>query len=105
PPLSRNTPTRCQLIDRTSVSAIGSGAIDCDPGAGRSNAADGVGQDEALHDCMARPARRPNNSPSSNELLASRLAPCTPVQATSPAANKPGSDVRPSRSVSTPPMK
>ena len=39
---------------------------------------------------MARPARAPNTTPSSSELLASRLAPCTPVQAASPAANKPG---------------
>ena len=50
------------------------------------------------------PARRPKTRPSSSELLARRLAPWTPVQATSPAANSPGTDVRPSRSVSTPPM-
>ena len=53
---------------------------------------------------IASAARAPNTSPSSSELLASRLAPCTPVQATSPAANRPETDVRPSRSVSTPPM-
>ena len=39
---------------------------------------------------MAAAARAPNTSPSSSELLASRLAPCTPVQATSPAANSLG---------------
>ena len=39
---------------------------------------------------IASAARAPNTSPSSSELLASRLAPCTPVQATSPAANRPG---------------
>ena len=38
---------------------------------------------------IASAARAPNTSPSSSELLASRLAPCTPVQATSPAANSP----------------
>ena len=35
---------------------------------------------------IAVAARAPKTSPSSSELLASRLAPCTPVQATSPAA-------------------
>ena len=48
---------------------------------------------------MAAAARAPNTSPSSSELLASRLAPWTPVHATSPAANRSGIDVRPSRSV------
>ena len=40
--------------------------------------------------CIAPAARAPNTSPSSSELLARRLAPCTPVQATSPAAYSPG---------------
>ena len=35
---------------------------------------------------MARAARSPNTNPSRSELLASRLAPCTPVHAASPAA-------------------
>ena len=35
---------------------------------------------------MATPARAPNTTPSSSELLASRFAPCAPVHATSPAA-------------------
>ena len=39
---------------------------------------------------MAVAARAPNTSPSSSELLARRLAPCTRVHATSPAANRPG---------------
>ena len=38
---------------------------------------------------IAPAARAPNTSPSSSELLASRLAPWTPVHATSPAANSP----------------
>ena len=46
----------------------------------------------------------PNTSPSSSELLASRLAPCAPVHATSPAAYSPGTEVRPRRSVDTPPI-
>src|SRR6266571_3175627 len=43
----------------------------------------------------ARPDRAPNTRPSRRELLASRLAPCTPVHATSPAAYSPGTEVRP----------
>ena len=42
--------------------------------------------------------------PSSRELDASRLAPCTPVQATSPQAYSPGTSVRPQMSVMTPPL-
>src|SRR5207253_393407 len=53
---------------------------------------------------IACPARAPKTNPSSRELLASRLAPCTPVAAASPAAYKPGSEVRPERSVFTPPI-
>ena len=52
----------------------------------------------------ASTARRPKTSPSSSELLASRLAPCAPVHATSPAAYSPGTEVRPRRSVDTPPI-
>ena len=52
----------------------------------------------------ACPARAPNTNPSSRELLANRLAPCTPVAAVSPAAYNPGSEVRPHRSVFTPPI-
>ena len=43
-------------------------------------------------------------SDSSSEFEASRFAPCTPVHATSPTAQSPGNDVRPSRSVATPPI-
>ena len=41
---------------------------------------------------MASTTRAPNTMPSSSELEARRLAPCTPEQATSPAAHSPGSD-------------
>ena len=41
----------------------------------------------------SRATRSENTSPSSSELDASRLAPCTPVQATSPAAQSPARDV------------
>ena len=47
--------------------------------------------------------RREKTSPSRSELEASRLAPCTPEQATSPVAYRPGTLVRPHRSVATPP--
>jgi len=46
-----------------------------------------------------------NTNPSSRELEASRLAPCTPEDATSPQAYKPTRLVAPSMSVSTPPQK
>ena len=52
---------------------------------------------------MASTQRAPKTMPSSSEFEASRFAPCTPVQAASPAAQRPGSAVAPSRSVSTPP--
>lgn len=42
---------------------------------------------------------------SSREFEARRLAPCTPLQATSPTAKSPAMLVRPSRSVLMPPMK
>ena len=53
---------------------------------------------------MAAADRAPKTNPSSRELLAKRLAPWTPVEATSPAAKSPGSEVAPCRSVATPPM-
>ena len=55
---------------------------------------------------IALPARAPNTNPSSSELLASRFAPCTPVHAASPAANRPGTPTAAavSGSTSTPPM-
>ena len=52
----------------------------------------------------ASTTRAPKTIPSSNEFEARRLAPWTPVQATSPAAQSPGRVVAPSRSVSTPPQ-
>ena len=43
----------------------------------------------------ARPQAAPNTSPSSRLFDASRLAPCRPLDVTSPAAHRPGSVVRP----------
>ncbi len=54
---------------------------------------------------IASAARAPKTSPSNRELLARRLAPCTPVHAHSPAAYNPASEVRPCVSVRTPPIR
>ncbi len=51
----------------------------------------------------ASAARRPITRPSSRLFDASRLAPCSPVRATSPAAYRPSTSVRPWVSVTTPP--
>ena len=70
--------------------------------------ANGVGSSTGSA-CSGRPVamsaamRRPNTRPSSSEFEASRFAPCTPVQATSPHAYSPAIEVRPCRSVRTPP--
>src|SRR5690625_4065413 len=48
--------------------------------------------------------QRADTAASSNELDASRLAPCRPVLATSPTAHRPLTSVRPWRSTATPPM-
>ncbi len=45
-----------------------------------------------------------NTSTSSSELLASRFAPCRPVQAVSPTANSPLMLVSPQELVFTPPI-
>ena len=51
-----------------------------------------------------RPQDAPKTSPSSRLFDASRLAPCRPLDVTSPAAHKPGSVVRPCASTVTPPI-
>lgn len=52
---------------------------------------------------MSAAMRSAKTRPSRRELDASRFAPCTPVQAVSPQAYRPGTVVRPHRSVRTPP--
>ncbi len=52
---------------------------------------------------MSSTIRSAKTRPSRSEFEASRLAPWTPVQATSPHAYRPGTVVRPRRSVRTPP--
>ena len=62
-------------------------------------------EDGASVAAMAIAARRPNTTASAREFPAMRLAPWTPVAAHSPAAYRPLCDVRPSRSVETPPIR
>ena len=64
-----------------------------------------VGSGSRFPRSMASTTRVPNTMPSSSEFDASRLAPCTPEHATSPAAHRPGRTAAPSRSVTTPPQK
>jgi hypothetical protein len=63
-----------------------------------------VGDGPATPRSIASTTRGPNTMPSSSELEARRLAPCTPLHATSPATQSPGSVVAPSRSATTPPQ-
>ena len=49
-------------------------------------------------------SRAPNTMPSNSELEGNRLAPCTPVMATSPAANRRSMLVVPFASVTAPPQ-
>ena len=95
PAPSRTRPTRSQEIphrvaDRGRLRR---------PLAGRQREARGhrPGRDSTSRRCRSSPTRAPKTSASSSELLASRLAPCTPVDATSPQAHRPGSVVRPQR--------
>ena len=62
-----------------------------------------VGSGPSLPATIAVTTRRPNTSPSSSEFDARRFAPCTPLHAVSPHAQRCGSVVAPSRSVTTPP--
>src|SRR3954453_229326 len=53
---------------------------------------------------MSSAIQRAKASASKSELLARRLAPCSPVEATSPQAHKPGTVLRPRPSTLIPPM-
>src|SRR5207248_645167 len=102
---SRTMPTCFHISSRTAdIAASHSAAVADDFAAERGLLVGLPDFDSPRLSCMALPARAPNTTPSSSELLAKRLAPWTPLQAASPAANKPGRLVRPSRSVRTPPI-
>ena len=78
--------------------------------------AEGTGGNDAFTTCVPvpgaasaasdapRPHRNPKNSPSSRLFDARRLAPCSPLDVTSPAAHSPGSEVWPAMSTLTPPI-
>ena len=80
PAASRTRPAYLQSASRVPSSGRGSGAA-----VGGLPAMAGAGSSIA-----ASAARRPNTKHSLSELEASRLAPCTPVQAHSPTAYRPG---------------
>ncbi len=93
----RSTPAPCVMMRWTSYRAS----------AGWSGPVDGTGMPgplpaDALR-TMSSAIRSAKTRPSSREFEASRFAPCTPVQATSPHAYRPGTVVRPCRSVRMPP--
>ena len=58
----------------------------------------------AARSAAPRPALRPNTKPSSRLFEASRFAPCSPLEVTSPAAHSSGTLVRPSASTVAPPI-
>src|SRR5947209_7625465 len=88
-----------QLWETTTISSGLWALPECQRGMSDEEAeADEEAEEEAT--CAARCAQ---TSASRRELLARRLAPCKPVQATSPTAYRPAISVRPSMSVMTPP--
>ena len=94
PARSRNTPA-CR--DIAAARRWPGGRADPRPGAGNRSAGGGPGSRPARHAPAwavpvpsRSPTRRPVISDSVSELEASRLAPCTPVEAASPTAYRPG---------------
>lgn len=94
----RSTPAPAVMIRWMAVRASGASS---GTGAAAGSTA-GPGR-RAGADVMSSAMRSAKTSPSRRELEASRFAPCTPVHATSPHAYRPGTVVRPYRSVRTPP--
>ena len=96
----RSTPAPSDMIRWISPRASGaiSGSSDGLVGARRAHRRRAVARE-----AMSAAMRSAKTRPSSSELEASRFAPWTPVQATSPQAYRPGTVVRPRRSVRTPP--
>src|SRR5208337_2160018 len=93
-PPSRITAAARDRIGRT---AAGSGAGGCaTPRAGVAGRAGAPS--------IERATIAPNTAASLSELLAKRLAPCNPVQAASPHAQSPVTELRPSASTKTPPI-
>ena len=87
----RSTPAYAVMIRCTSPRTSGSSSA----GAGALGGLRGRRGARRGRRAARRPIRWAKTSPSSRELEASRFAPCTPVQATSPQAYRPGTEVRP----------
>ena len=86
-------PDRAAASPRSGPGTTGPGRVRAAPGRRRGRRA------------RPRAARVPKTKHSLSEFEASRLAPCSPVHAASPTASRPGSVLRPSRSVWTPPIR
>ena len=80
----RAPPTRARVMARCSSARANAGRT------GGPSSAVATGPRSAACRGGRAPARPPTTRPSSRLLDASRLAPCSPVRATSPAANRPG---------------
>ena len=91
---SRMTPAACDRIGRTAAGSGAGGTARLRSGAG--------GRDGAPSIDRATIAAK--TAASVSELLASRLAPCSPVHAASPQAQSPATELRPSASTAIPPM-
>src|SRR5579863_2888052 len=98
PLLSRMTPTPRERMGRTSD---GSGTA---PSARAIILGPRPTPAPALDPATSSATHAPVTAASSNELLASRLAPCSPVQAASPQAHNPLTELRPEPSTAIPPI-
>ena len=104
---SRSTPAPTVIVCWSSgsvmVPASGTTAAGAPRWAGGAPRSTPVGSGSSLPAAIASTMRGANTSPSSRELDASRLAPCTPEHAASPHDQSPGRVDAPSRSVAIPP--
>ena len=104
-PASSRTSPACSHMSSCSAVRENAGAFVAAATSGSGIGAGAAIRGHAVSVAAASPARAPKTAPSRSELDASRFAPCTPVRAVSPTAYSPGTVVRPSRSVTTPPMR
>ena len=100
PPRAESAPSRMTPAarDRIGRTAAGSGA----GGAAKLRSGGRRARRRAARLTAATAA--PKTAASISELLASRLAPCRPVEAASPQAQSPSTELRPSASTATPPI-
>ena len=93
----RSTPAPSVMVAATAGARAASSSV-----AGPSTGGGLPQRRQPAHQVGADPGRE--HQPLEQLFEASRFAPCTPVQATSPQAYSPGTVLRPSRSVRTPPL-